>query len=167
MFAALSINPALNEKVNLFIAMAPTLKPSGLENKVINALVQASPDVIYLIFGRHILLPSYHFWKKILSSSAFATVIDLSMWFLFNVGCPLSLVRVNFQVDVGLYFQQVPSISTPLLVQLHQTCRPLVPNHDRRPIPNVRRQGKDLSSRSRSRRSKVPRETDHDSHCFV
>lgn len=39
-FSALSINPALNRKINLFIAMAPATTPKGLHHPLIDAFVK-------------------------------------------------------------------------------------------------------------------------------
>jgi lysosomal acid lipase/cholesteryl ester hydrolase len=41
-FAALSIHPQLNEKVNVFIALAPAMSPTGLSARVVDALMKAS-----------------------------------------------------------------------------------------------------------------------------
>ena len=41
-FAALSIHPQLNEKVNVFIALAPAMRPPGLAAPVVDGLMKAS-----------------------------------------------------------------------------------------------------------------------------
>jgi lysosomal acid lipase/cholesteryl ester hydrolase len=41
-FAALSIHPKLNEKVNVFIALAPALSPEGLAAPIVDGLMKAS-----------------------------------------------------------------------------------------------------------------------------
>lgn len=41
-FAALSINPQLNEKVNVLVALAPAISPAGLSTPVVDALMKAS-----------------------------------------------------------------------------------------------------------------------------
>ncbi|KAI8801019.1 sterol esterase-like protein [Cladochytrium replicatum] len=83
-FSSLSLKRDLNKKVNIFIALAPATKPKGLENKFINSLISAHPEVIYLLFGRKVLLSSTHFWSSILSPRTYAAVIDACMWFLFG-----------------------------------------------------------------------------------
>ncbi|KAJ3312791.1 hypothetical protein HDV04_002756 [Boothiomyces sp. JEL0838] len=90
-FSSLSINPSLNKKINLFIALAPATKPKGysylmlgLENQTIHSLVNASPEVIYLLFGRKALLSSVIFWQRILTPWTFSWAIDISMWGLFG-----------------------------------------------------------------------------------
>ena len=41
-FAALSIHPQLNEKVNVFIALAPAMSPPGLHASIVDGLMKAS-----------------------------------------------------------------------------------------------------------------------------
>ncbi|CAI2178015.1 2131_t:CDS:2 [Funneliformis geosporum] len=86
-FAALSINPTLNNKVNLFIALAPATSPKGLRNPVIDALMKSSPNVIYLFFGRKAVLSMALFWQKVLSPPIFTKIIDLALRFLFGWNC--------------------------------------------------------------------------------
>ncbi|KAJ1554805.1 cholesterol esterase [Nowakowskiella sp. JEL0078] len=75
-FSALSMNPSLNKKINLFIALAPVTKPRGMYS--------ASPEVIYLLFGRKVMLSSVLFWESVLSSWTFAKIIDFCVWMLFG-----------------------------------------------------------------------------------
>lgn len=83
-FAGLSINPKLNDKVNLFIALAPATTPSGLHSQVIDAFVKATPNVIYLLFGRKCPLKIALFWKQICSPPIYVKLIDLCCNFLFG-----------------------------------------------------------------------------------
>ncbi len=41
-FAALSIHPSLNDKVNIFIALAPAMSPPGLAAPIVDGLMKAS-----------------------------------------------------------------------------------------------------------------------------
>lgn len=41
-FAALSIHPQLNQKVNVFVALAPAMSPAGLAATVVDGLMKAS-----------------------------------------------------------------------------------------------------------------------------
>lgn len=41
-FAALSIHPRLNDKVNIFIALAPAMSPPGLAAPIVDGLMKAS-----------------------------------------------------------------------------------------------------------------------------
>ncbi|KAJ3121864.1 cholesterol esterase [Nowakowskiella sp. JEL0407] len=85
-FSALSLNSKLNKKINLFIALAPVSKPKGkgIDNKLIDSLVSSSPEVIYLLFGRKVMLSSVLFWQLMFSSWKFASILDNFMWMLFG-----------------------------------------------------------------------------------
>lgn len=82
-FATLSIHPGLNQKVNVFIALAPAMSPAGLSNGIVDSLVKASPDVLFLTFGRKSILSSATMWQSILYPPIFVRVIDYSLGFLF------------------------------------------------------------------------------------
>lgn len=82
-FATLSIHPGLNDKVNVFIALAPAMSPAGLNNGIVDSLVKASPDVLFLAFGRKSILSSATMWQSILYPPIFVRLIDMSLGFLF------------------------------------------------------------------------------------
>ncbi|KAJ3407861.1 cholesterol esterase [Chytridiales sp. JEL 0842] len=82
-FSALSMSRKLQKQINLFIALAPATKPKGIDNKLIHSLVNTSPEMIYLLFGRKVMLSVTLFWQSILSPATFAAVIDLTTWALF------------------------------------------------------------------------------------
>ncbi|RUS20035.1 Alpha/Beta hydrolase protein [Endogone sp. FLAS-F59071] len=86
-FASLSIHPKLNDKVNLFIALAPATTPKGLHSPLIDAFVKATPSVIYLFFGRKSPLKMALFWQRVIAPSLFVRVIDASVNFLFGWRC--------------------------------------------------------------------------------
>ena len=83
-FATLSIHPTLNYKVDVFIALAPAMAPAGLANGIVDAFVKASPQVIYLAFGRRSILSSATMWQQLLYPPIFTRLIDMSLTFLFN-----------------------------------------------------------------------------------
>lgn len=83
-FATLAIHPRLNEKLDVFIALAPAMSPAGLSNGVVDALVKASPQVLYLLFGRRSILSSATMWQSILYPPIFVKVIDMGLSFLFG-----------------------------------------------------------------------------------
>ena len=83
-FATLSIHPALNDKVDVFVALAPAMSPAGLSTSVVNSLVRASPEVIFLAFGRRSILSSATMWQSILYPPIFTRFIDVSLYFLFG-----------------------------------------------------------------------------------
>ncbi|KAJ3296616.1 hypothetical protein HK104_001442 [Borealophlyctis nickersoniae] len=81
-FSSLSINQALNNRINLFIALAPAAKPS--DNRTVSTMINTSPDLLYLLFGRKSLLSSALFWQSIFSAPTWAWLIDHSTRFLFS-----------------------------------------------------------------------------------
>lgn len=83
-FAALSIHPQLNDKVNVFIALAPAMNPAGLAQPVVDGLMKASPTLLYLIFGRKAILASTPGWQSILYPPIFTYAIDTSLKLLFD-----------------------------------------------------------------------------------
>ena len=83
-FATLSIHPKLNDKVNVFIALAPAMSPAGLSNGIVDSLMKTSPQILYLLFGRKAILSSTAFWQSILYPPIFVRVIDIALDFLFG-----------------------------------------------------------------------------------
>ncbi|KAF2107660.1 Alpha/Beta hydrolase protein [Lophiotrema nucula] len=83
-FATLSIHPTLNDKVDVFIALAPAMSPKGLTTGIVDSFVKASPDVLFLAFGRRAILGSATMWQSILYPPIFVRLIDTSLKFLFG-----------------------------------------------------------------------------------
>lgn len=83
-FATLSIHPTLNDKVEVFIALAPAMSPPGLANGIVASLVKASPEVLFLAFGRRSILNSATMWQALLYPPIFVRFIDMSLSFLFG-----------------------------------------------------------------------------------
>ena len=83
-FATLSIHPTLNEKVDVFIALAPAMSPKGVASGTVDSFVKASPDILYLAFGRKAILASATMWQSILYPPIFVRLIDKSLRFLFG-----------------------------------------------------------------------------------
>ena len=83
-FATLSIHPTLNEKVDVFIALAPAMAPAGLTSSVVDSFVKTSPDILFLAFGRRAILGSTTMWQAILYPPIFVRVIDMGLSFLFG-----------------------------------------------------------------------------------
>jgi len=82
-FAYLSSHSA-SHKVNLFVALAPVSVPRGLANPLVDSLIRARPDFIFLLFGKKQLLPSTLFWRNFLPRATFVTMIDFALKFLFG-----------------------------------------------------------------------------------
>lgn len=83
-FAALAVHPKLNDQVNVFIALAPAMSPAGLSNGIVDALTKASPQVIFLLFGRRSILSSANMWQAVLYPPIFVRAIDQGLSFLFG-----------------------------------------------------------------------------------
>ncbi|PNS18043.1 hypothetical protein CAC42_4002 [Sphaceloma murrayae] len=83
-FATLSIHPKLNEKVDVFIALAPAMAPPGLASGIVSSFVKTSPDILFLLFGRKAILSSTTMWESILYPALFCWFIDKSLDFLFG-----------------------------------------------------------------------------------
>lgn len=83
-FATLAVHPRLNDQVNVFIALAPAMSPAGLSNGIVDALVKASPQVLFLLFGRRSILSSATMWQSILYPPIFVRAIDMGLSFLFG-----------------------------------------------------------------------------------
>lgn len=83
-FAALAVHPKLNDQVNVFIALAPAMSPAGLSNGIVDSLMKASPQVLFLLFGRRSILSSATMWQSILYPPIFVRLIDMGLSFLFG-----------------------------------------------------------------------------------
>lgn len=118
-FATLSIHPTLNDKVDVFIALAPAMSPAGLHNSVVDALIKASPVVIFLAFGRRSILSSATMWQSILYPPIFVRIIDLSLSFLFN----WTSKNISPQQKLGAYPHLFSFTSTKSVVHWFQIIR--------------------------------------------
>lgn len=83
-FASMSVNPDLSQKVEKIIAISPATTPKGLHSKFLDIFLKSSPNMLYLLFSRKVLMPSVMFWQKILYPPFFDLSIDVSNYMLFN-----------------------------------------------------------------------------------
>lgn len=83
-FASVSINPDLNDKVDQIIAISPATTPHGLYSRFLDILLKSSPNIIYLMFSRKVLMPSVMFWQRLMYPPFFDTSIDVSNYMLFS-----------------------------------------------------------------------------------
>ncbi|KAL4920867.1 Alpha/Beta hydrolase protein [Aspergillus aurantiobrunneus] len=86
-FATLSIHPQLNQKIDVFVALAPAMAPARISSSVVDSLMKASPNFLFLLFGRRSILSSTTMWQTILYPPIFMRIIDTSLSFLFNWKC--------------------------------------------------------------------------------
>ena len=118
-FATLSIHPTLNDKVDVFIALAPAMSPAGLRNGVVDALVKASPEVLFLAFGRRSILSSATMWQSILYPPIFVRIIDMSLSFLFD----WSSKNISIDQKLAAYPHLYSFTSTKSVVHWFQIIR--------------------------------------------
>ncbi|KAK3676812.1 cholesterol esterase [Recurvomyces mirabilis] len=83
-FATLSIHPTLNNKVDVFVALAPAMAPPGLASGVVASLCKSNPEVLFLAFGRRAMLGSATMWQALFYPGIFAWFIDKCLLFLFG-----------------------------------------------------------------------------------
>ncbi|KAK5111733.1 hypothetical protein LTR85_011778 [Meristemomyces frigidus] len=83
-FATLSINPTLNSKVSVFVALAPAMAPPGLASGIVASLCKSNPEILFLAFGRRAILGSTTMWQALLYPAIFGWFIDKSLSFLFG-----------------------------------------------------------------------------------
>lgn len=83
-FALVSINPQLNSKIDRIIGISPATTPHGLYSRFLDILLKSSPNLIYLLFSRGVLIPSTVFWERVMYPPFFDSSVDLSIYMLFN-----------------------------------------------------------------------------------
>ncbi|KAI5867842.1 alpha/beta-hydrolase [Durotheca rogersii] len=118
-FASLAVHPKLNEQVNVFIALAPAMAPAGLNNGIVDALTKASPQVLFLMFGRRSILSSATMWQSILYPPIFINVIDMGMSFLFG----WRTKNISFSQKLAAYPHLYSFTSTKSVVHWFQIIR--------------------------------------------
>jgi lysosomal acid lipase/cholesteryl ester hydrolase len=82
--SSVSINNDLNDKIDKLILIAPATTPKRLSNWLINSIVHFDPELIYLLFGRKILMKSVMFWRRITYPPMFVKLIDIPNDILFD-----------------------------------------------------------------------------------
>ncbi|KAI3320853.1 Alpha/Beta hydrolase protein [Xylariaceae sp. AK1471] len=118
-FASLSVNPKLNEQVNVFIALAPAMSVPGLKNGIVDALIKASPQVLFLLFGRRSILSSATTWQSILYPPIFIKLIDMGNNFLFG----WKSANMSFSQKLAAYPHLYSFTSTKSVVHWFQIIR--------------------------------------------
>ncbi|KAI9930001.1 hypothetical protein ASPWEDRAFT_35254 [Aspergillus wentii DTO 134E9] len=118
-FATLAIHPLLNQKVDVFVALAPAMAPSGLPNRIVDSLMKASPNFLFLLFGRRSILSSTTMWQTILYPPIFVRIIDSSLSLLFNWQCK----RISRLQKLAGYLHLFSFTSTKSVVHWFQVIR--------------------------------------------
>ncbi|KAK9235480.1 Alpha/Beta hydrolase protein [Lipomyces kononenkoae] len=118
-FAALSLHPGLNDKVKVFLALAPAMAPGGLSIGIVDALIKSSPTIMYFLFGRKAILSSTMFWQSIMYPPLFVRLIDRSLRFLFN----WQGKHISFHQKVAAYAHLYSFTSVKTVVHWFQIMR--------------------------------------------
>lgn len=118
-FASLSIHPTLNDKVEVFIALAPAMSPPGLANGIVASLVKTSPEILFLAFGRKSILNSATMWQALLYPPIFVRFIDMSLSFLFG----WTTKNISPQQKLAAYPHLYSFTSTKSVVHWFQVIR--------------------------------------------
>ncbi|KAJ2343795.1 cholesterol esterase, partial [Coemansia sp. RSA 2618] len=84
MFMALSRNRGLNTKVDHFVALAPASTPRGFHNTIVDYFTKATPQMLYLLFGRRRAMSLVYFWMNILPRDLYVAVLDFCVRLLFG-----------------------------------------------------------------------------------
>ncbi|KAJ2544524.1 cholesterol esterase [Coemansia sp. RSA 1853] len=84
MFMALSRNRGLNSKVDHFIALAPASTPRGFHNNIVDYFTKATPQMLYLLFGRRRAMSLVYFWINILPRDLYVAALDFCVHLLFG-----------------------------------------------------------------------------------
>ncbi|KAI8811916.1 Alpha/Beta hydrolase protein [Cladochytrium replicatum] len=87
-FAALSLSNELNRSIDLFIALAPAIKPAPLNNGAIRMLTNTfTPHALYPILGSGPFMPFVPFVNKTVPFRVFVNSIDTTFKILFGWHC--------------------------------------------------------------------------------
>lgn len=82
--AALSVNVALNSKIDKLCVISPATTPRGLNNGLLNSILHFSPNLMYLLFGRNILFAHAGLWAQVMYPKLYLISIDIATNFLFG-----------------------------------------------------------------------------------
>ena len=117
-FATLSIHPDLNEKINLFVALAPAMSPRTGAS-IANGLIKSAPALIFLFFGRKIILPSTMFWQSIIYPPMYVRLLDTCMTLLFG----WKMENMTLQQKMASYYHLYSLTSVKVLVHWFQIIK--------------------------------------------
>ena len=84
MFAALAADPSLADRVVAFGALAAAVGVRGLAASALSSLVESDENLLYLLFGRGVMLSMSETWRRMLSPRRFMWLINQSLVFLFG-----------------------------------------------------------------------------------
>lgn len=90
-----------------------------MPNVLVQSLCRASPELLFLLFGKQIFLRSAIFWRSILSCTAYARLLDYCMWWLFGWSC----AKLSAVEKPWLYSHLFSYTSTKMIVHWFQVMR--------------------------------------------
>lgn len=117
--SSISINDDLNDKIERLILIAPATTPKGLKNWLLNSIINFDPTLIYMLFGRKILLKSVMFWRKITYPPMFVKLIDLPNDLLFN----WKSENINIMQKLVSYYHLYSTTSVKCVVHWFQIIK--------------------------------------------
>lgn len=106
-FAALSTSPALNERVSVFVALAPAVKTAAVGGFIYH-LASAYPDILTAVFGKLSFLPIVLGWKRLLTPELFERVVSTSKLLLFGWDC--QQIRMERRLSLYQYIYSLSSV---------------------------------------------------------
>ncbi|KAJ2625856.1 cholesterol esterase [Coemansia sp. RSA 1358] len=84
MFMALARNKKLNKQISRFIALAPASTPRGFHNSIVDYFTKATPQMLYLMFGRRRAMSLVYFWINLLPRDLYVAALDFCVKLLFG-----------------------------------------------------------------------------------
>ncbi|PPQ98455.1 hypothetical protein CVT24_004134 [Panaeolus cyanescens] len=78
-FGALSVNPILNEQLDILIGLAPIMRPAGYPSPILDSLVKKNPNIVYNFFGRKAMCSWVAFLQANLPLSLVTHIVDIGM----------------------------------------------------------------------------------------
>lgn len=105
LMAGLSLLPELNDKIGLAVGLAAMTRPSFTKNgpSIISSFVHGPPQLLYLLFGRKMILSSVLFWMEALPAHIYAQMIDFFLSLLFGWDCKNINVHDRRHMYMKLY----------------------------------------------------------------
>ncbi|KAJ2547748.1 cholesterol esterase [Coemansia sp. RSA 1933] len=84
MFMALARNKTLNSQISRFIALAPASTPRGFHNSIVDYFTKATPQMLYLMFGRRRAMSLVYFWINLLPRDLYVAALNFCVHLLFG-----------------------------------------------------------------------------------
>ncbi|KAF9047338.1 Alpha/Beta hydrolase protein [Panaeolus papilionaceus] len=78
-FGALSVNSTLSQSLNMFIALAPIMRPAGYPSPRLDSIVKKNPNIVYQIFGRKAMCTWIAFLQANLPTFLVTEIVDRAL----------------------------------------------------------------------------------------